>query len=236
MDLQKLLRSVPITRRNTPFLFAGLLLLLGPAVTIYDIIFESHPIDLDLLLFALLMSGVGLVMGLIILLFFLPMQRQVKFALKKADYMYLCISKLDPDQQSVIESEASKFDTTWRSKTYLTSQIVTPPKFGKYCLYGKVVTRKTFGVNQHVILPYQNILEVVTEDPESGASKTFRYMNNALSAAGTVFSMVTSSGGVFTFVEKRPTIVVVDDAGNTYQIDCTDVDDFLEKLISSDAE
>ena len=45
--------------------------------------------------------------------------------------------------------------------------------------------------------------------------------------------MATAAGssGVFVFTENRPTVVVVDDAGNAYQIDCPDADWFLDKLL-----
>ena len=235
MDLRKLLRSVPVTRRNTPFLYAALSIttsaLLGLALAIYEVVVEGYPLDVFYLLYPLLFGGIGLVFGLIILLCFLPMQRQVKLALKKADYMQFCISKLSRSQQDLIESEISNLDKTWRSKTYLTSQVVTPPKFGKYCLYGKIATQKTFGINQHVILPYQNIIEVIASEPERSTSKAARITNNALSIASVVLSAVSDiGGGAVTFIEKRPTVAIIDDVGYAYQIDCTDTDSFLEKL------
>ena len=89
-----------------------------------------------------------------------------------------------------------------------------------------------FGVNQHVILPYQNISEVIIE-AESGASKTARIINNTLAVATVAFALfafVNIGGGTYTFIEKRPTVIVIDDAGNAYQIDCAETDWFLEKL------
>ena len=232
MDLEKLLRSVPITRRNTQYLFYLLALFLAPALIIYcEVSYTASPVDMELLLLSLFAGVFGFALVFIICLFLFPTRKQIKGALEKADYMFACISKLSLGQQETIKSEVqSVLGKVWRSKTYLTSGAPTYPKFGKYCLYGKVVAGKTFSLNQHVILPYQNITEVITGKPESGANKVVRTTFNALSIASGVLSTVTGSGSVFAFIEKRPTVVVVDDAGNTFQIGCANSDAFLEKL------
>ena len=230
MDLKKLLGSVPIARKNTPYIAYFLSLLFGPALVFYEIAIEASPVDTELLLLSLFASAFGFVLAFVICRFFFPSRKQIVLALKKADYMFTCISNLSRSQQETIENETQNvLGKIWRSKTYLASATPTYPEFGKHCLYGKVVSNKTFGLNQHVILPYQNIVEVITGKPESKASEAIRSALNALSVAGGAFAAVTG-GGVFSFTEKRPAIVVVDDAGNAYQIDCANSDAFLDKL------
>ena len=122
MYLKKLLRSVPITRRNTVFFFAAVAMifwnLVGLIYSMHDVVVLGYPLDLYVLLFLLICNGLGLAFVIIIFLCFLPTLWQVKHALKKADYMLLCISKLSPDQQEVIETEARNTTGTWRSETY----------------------------------------------------------------------------------------------------------------------
>jgi len=187
--------------------------------------------DLELLLMAIFLSALGLILAFIIRLLLFPSSKQMKAALEKADYMIECVSRLSPAQREAIENEIENvLGKVWRSKTYLTTQVPVYPEFGEHCLYGKVAARKTFALNQHIILPYQNIVEIVVNERESGASKVIRTTINTLSAASAILAVVSGSGGAFTFVEKRPTVIVIDNAGNTFQIDCKDSDAFLEKL------
>ena len=232
MDIEKLLKSVPNARRRTPFYFSAFWLVLFPAIALWVGIDDGLAVnDTELLFDMLIFFALGIVAIPITFLVFRTTRRQARHALEKADYMLACISKLSYGQQEVIVSEVeNKMNSTWRSKTYLLSGIATNPRFGESCLYGKVVMNKTFSVNQHVILPYQNIAEVVTNRPKSGKGEAARTVFNNISAAGSAISAVTGQGGVFSFIIKRPTIVVVDDAGNEYRIDCTDSDALVNEL------
>ena len=234
MYLEKLLRSIPIARRNIVFFLAVITMLFwnlgGLAYSIHDVVvYGYHPV-LHVLMSLLMFNGAGLAFVLAIFLCLLPMLWRVKRALKKADYMLLCISNLSPDQQEIVESEA-RYNTTgtWRSEALLDARTATPPVFGEYCLYGKVATEKIFGVNQHVILPYQNIREVIA-GPESRASKAERILNNALVVATVVSVFANICGGTYEVLKKRPTAIIFDDEGNAYEIDCEDVDWFLDNF------
>ena len=48
--------------------------------------------------------------------------------------------------------------------------------------------------------------------------------------ATVVFAFANIGGGTYTFLEKRPTVIVIDDVGNAYQIDCAETDWFLERI------
>ena len=230
MDLEKLLRSIPIARRSARFGFLIPLLMVGLAFAFYDAVILGYPVDGELIIVTLALSAFCLILAVIVIRLLFPTRNQASEALEKADYMYTCISKLDYNQQLEIEIEIKDLGTVWHSKTYLLSSIAAPPSFGKHCVYAKVVGKKTFPLNQHVILPYQNIAEVIKGRPASGKSEAVRIAGGALSVAGGVLSAVTGSGGVFTFTTRRPTIVVVDDADNTYQIDCTDANGFINRV------
>ena len=232
MNLEKLLKSVPVTRRRTPACFCVFWLLFFPAIFLWVGIIDGLTVaDPELQLDMLIALALAVVAAPLTFLVFWPALKQAKLALKKADYMLTCIEKLGPSQQEAIQAEVQNaLSATWRSKTYLTTRFQIEPVFGRYCLYGKVVTRKTFGTNQHVILPYQNIAQVVINNQSGRAKEAVNTAFNTLSVVSGAVSAVTGSGGVFMFFEKRPTIVVVDDAGNTYQIDCANADNFLERL------
>ena len=232
MDLEKLLKSVPIARRRTPFYFSVFWLILFPAIALQVAISDGLTVnDADLWFDMLIFFAIGVVAAPITFLVFRTTRRLANLALEKAEYMLECISRLSFDQQETIKSEVKNvLDSTWRSKTYLTSAMVTYPRFGANCLYGKVVMRKTFSINQHVILPYQNIAEVVVNRPAGGKGKAARTVFKSLSAAGSAISAATGQDGAFAFIHRRPTIVVIDDAGNEYPIDCANTDAFLAYL------
>ena len=229
MDLERLLRSVPKARRSARFRLTIPMLLVGPAFAVFEVFVLGYPVDDELLIIALIASAAAFFLMLIVSFFLIPSRGKAEEAYEKADYMYACISKLDYLKQSEVTQEAQDMGAVWRSKTYLLTRIPAPAVLGKHCLYGKVVTRKTFGINQHVILPYQNIAEVIHR-PKNYRGETARTVFNALSVVGGVASAVTGNGGTFAFLERRPTIVVVDDAGNAYQIDCTNGNALLEML------
>ena len=231
MNLQEFLRSVPVARKNTLAIYTVLFALFCIAIVVFEEMISEYDFDIVFTLIIVLVLGAFWIFFVFLLRRFALPTKQVELALKKADYMYSCVSKLTPTQQDVVKSEIQhKLDRMWRSKSYMFTRMVTPPRFGEHCMYGKVVTRKTLGINQHVILPYQNISEVIMNEPRTGANKTVFAAKNAKSDASMVTSAVTEGGVDFGFTDKRPTIVVVDDAGNAYQIDCPDPDWFVDKL------
>ena len=228
MDLEKLLRSVPITRNNTLLHFTIALLAMGPVYAGIEVLLTEHSFDIDSIAIAVVVSGFGFFVVVLLRKFVLPPKRAA-LALKKADYMYECVSKLSRTQQDEIKSDVqNKLGQVWKSKTYLLARVPIPAVLGKHCLYGKVAVRETFGANQHVILPYQNIKEIILNKPDS--CETVDSTVNEDSAASGVLPVVANIGGAFVFSEKRPTVVVIDDAANAYQIDCADADAFVEKL------
>ena len=224
MDFRKLLRSVPLTRRATFRQYTALLLLWWLVAVIGSEFMSEYPFDAAE--FALVAAVVGaFILGVVFLLrkFAFP-AAHAELALEKADYMYSCISRLSPQQQEeTAEEMRGKLGKIWHSKSYLFARIAAPPVFGRHCLFGKVAVRKTFGMNQHVILPYQNISEAIAVG--SGGNRTVWTAKNARPPSGPLRATEP-----FRFSPCRPTVVVADDAGNAYHIDCPDSNWFAEKL------
>ena len=238
MHIEEVLKSIPLKRRASLNITAILCFLAGPVYMVVDTILYGYAFDAEFILFSLMLTGLGILVALPILyVLIFPSLKNMTSALEKAEYMYSCVSKLDAAHQIEIQKEITcELSKTWRSKSYITSGMAVPPHFGKHCIYGKVVAKKTLPLNQHVILPYKNISEVITAKPatsKSDTANTARTVFNTLSVVGSVASIATGGGGSFVhFAEnaKRPTIAVIDDAGNIYQIDCPDPDSFLEEL------
>lgn len=233
MDLEKLLRSVPLARRNFLYIATAFMLLMGPAISLYYAFVYGDAIILLNFLFSI---GIGVIVATPIWLFIMR-PKDVRLALEKADYMHSCLQKLDRMQKDTIETEIrTLLGRIWRSKTTWLSTMQAEAVLGEHCLYGKVLNRRQFGVNQHVILPYQNISDVLIISGESVSTKpgatagNMKQLGGAL--AGAAFAAATSrgDGGLAAHFENRPTVIVVDDAANEYRIDVKDVEVFLSEL------
>ena len=236
MDIEKILKSVPETRKKTPFVYAIVLFMLGLLFTAYEVYYEfvvlGNSLDMELLIYILIFIGLFLFMSIILVLLFLPMIRRAKAGLVRAEGMWDRISKLNFDKQRKIEGELQNLSKTWHSKTYITAQVPTEAVFGEHCLYAKVASTKTFGINQHIILPYENLSKIIVNETKGKNKEVALNAINALSVVGGVLSTISGNFGIFVFMEKRPTIVIIDDFGDTYQIDCKDHQQFIDNLLT----